>query len=139
VGGHSRGNFQPAVVVAVRDIEVMEMAIHEIVDVIAMGHCFVTTVFAMLVGFLVARATVVRRTFVRIRRCHLNAVIVDVVAVNMMKVAIMQVIGVVIVFHCRMTTTGAMLVVMGSRMLGVRLRHIFSFLVPHSLPGRLGN
>jgi hypothetical protein len=52
----------------------------------------------------------VRRAFLRIRRVHLNAVVLHVTLVRVMQVAIVQIVRVAIVFQGRMATIGAVLV-----------------------------
>ena len=52
----------------------------------------------------------VRRAFVRIRRVHLNAVVLHVTLVRVMQVAIVQIVRVAIVFQGRMAAIGAVLV-----------------------------
>jgi hypothetical protein len=51
---------------------------------------------------------VVRRAFLRIRRGHLNLVIVYMIAVSVMQVAIVKIIGVAVVFHGGVSAVWAM-------------------------------
>jgi hypothetical protein len=76
------------VIVAVLAVWVMEMSAHQVIDVIAMGHCLVAAVWPVdVVGFV--RATVVARSAVgRIGSADCDGVIIHVAIMNMMHVSI---------------------------------------------------
>ena len=67
---------------------VMEMSAHQVIDVIAVGHCLVAAVWPVdVVGFV--RATVVARSTVgRIGSADCDRVIIHVAIMNMMHVSI---------------------------------------------------
>lgn len=65
----------------------------------------------MPVTQFVAATTVIWRASIGIRRAHLNDMLIHVIAVRMMQMAIMQIVQVVGVTNSRVTTAGAMLVV----------------------------
>jgi len=97
------------VIVAVSPMEVVEMAIHQVINVISVGYCRVATVPTVHVRLLMSGAVMVWCAFLRINRGYLNAVIVHVIAVRMMQVAIMKIVDVAIVLYRDMTTVRAML------------------------------
>ena len=97
-------------IVAVSAMEVVQMAIHQVIDVISVGYCRVATVRSVHVRLLMSGAVMVRCALLRIDRGYLNAVIVHMIAVRMMQVAIVKIVDVAIVLHRDMTTVRAMLV-----------------------------
>ena len=86
------------------------MTIHEVVNVVSMRHCLMTTGRPVNMRLLMSGAAVVWRAFLRIRGVHLNAVFVHVPIMWMVQVSIVKIICVAIVVHGRMTTIRAMLV-----------------------------
>lgn len=75
------------------------MAMHQVINMVAMRHGFVAAVGTVSVGLLMSGAVVVRRAFFRIRRGYFDLVVVDMIAVSIMQVAIVKIIGVAVVFH----------------------------------------
>jgi hypothetical protein len=106
-------DFQLAVIVAVSAMRMMQMAIHQVINMVAMRHGFVAAVSTVSVGLLMGRAAVVRRTLLRIRRGHLNLMVVHMIAVSVMQVAIVKIIGVAVVFHRDVPAVWAMHVAVG--------------------------
>ena len=103
----------------------VQMAIHQVINVVAMRNGFVAAVRTVSVGFLMGCTAVVRRTFVRIRSCHLNVMVVHMIAVSVMQMAIMKIIGVAGVFHCGVPAVCAMHMAVSPRVLLVSVSHIF--------------
>ena len=118
--------FQFAVIVAVSAMRMVQMAVHQVINMIAMRHGFVAAVGTVSVLLLMSRAIVVRRAFLRIRRGHLNLMVVHMVAVSVMQMAIVKIIRVAIVFHGNVPAVWAMYVAVGPRVLLVRFTHCFS-------------
>jgi hypothetical protein len=87
------------VVVAVAIVRVMQMAAHQVVCVIAMRNSFVTAVGAVNVAFLVSAAIVFWGALVRIGAARTDLVIINVIAMDIVHVAVMKVIGVPVVAH----------------------------------------
>jgi hypothetical protein len=111
-------------IVAVIPVRMMQMTIHQVIHVVAMRYSFVPAVDTVGVGLPIGgRAAVVRRAFVRIRRSHLNPMVVHMIAVGVMQIAIMNIIRVAIVFHCGVPAVWAMHVVVNPRMLMVSVSH----------------
>ncbi len=104
----------------------VQMAIHQVIHVIAMRNRFVAAVRTVSVRLLMRRAGVVRRAFLRVRCRHLDLMVVHMIAVSVMQVAIVQIIRVVVVFHGGVPAVWAMLVGMGPGVLLVSLSHCFS-------------
>lgn len=122
----ARDDFQLAVIVAVTAVRVVQMAIHQVIDMIAMRYRLVPAVRTVSVRLLMGRATVVRRAFLRIRRGYFNLMVVHMIAVSVMQVAIVKIIGVAVVFHGNVPAVWAMHVAVGPRVLLVSLTHCFS-------------
>ena len=72
-------------IVAVSAVRMVQMAIHQVIDMIAMRHGFVAAVGTVSVLLLMGRAIVVRCAFLRIRRGHLDLMVVHMVAVSVCK------------------------------------------------------
>jgi hypothetical protein len=107
------------VIVAVVAVRVVQMAVDQIVDVVAVRHRLVAATRPVLVPRLVAGAAVIGRAAVGIAGRHLDDVLVDVIAVGMVQVAVVQIVDVVAVANGAMTAVGTVLV----RVIGVvRLR-----------------
>ena len=60
----------------------VQVTIHQVIDMIAVRYGFVAAVGTMSVRVLMGGTTVVRRAFLRIRRSHLDLVVVHMVAVT---------------------------------------------------------
>jgi hypothetical protein len=117
--------LQLAVIIAMSAVRMVQMAIHQVINVVAMRNGFVAAVRTVSVGFLMGCTAVVRRTFVRIRSCHLNVMVVHMIAVSVMQMAIMKIIGVAGVFHCGVPAVCAMHMAVSPRVLLVSVSHMF--------------
>ena len=87
------------------------MPVDDVVDVIAMGNGFVTATGAMGVGGIVAAASVIgcaRRWVVAADR---ELVLVDMIAMRMVQMAVMQVVDVTVMLDLGVAAVSAMLVV----------------------------
>jgi hypothetical protein len=104
----------------------VQTAVHQVVNMIAMRHGFVAAVSTVSVRLFMGLATVVRRAFLRIRRGHLDPMLVHMIAVSEVQVAIVKIIGVVLMFHGSVPAVRAMDVAVGPRVLLVSLTHGFS-------------
>ncbi|KVQ28105.1 hypothetical protein WL99_28570 [Burkholderia cepacia] len=101
-------------VITVVAVRVMKAAVDQIIDMIAMRYGLVPATRTMHMPRLMV--TAVRRTFVRIFRADLDLVFVDMIAVRVVQVAIMEIVYVVTMLDCGVTAVRAMLVVMVSMM-----------------------
>ncbi len=111
-----------AAVVAVIAVRMVQVAVDEIVDVIPMRHRFMAAPRAVNVARVVAAAA--RRALVRIPGAHFEPVLVDMIAVRMMQMTVMQIINVIVVLDCSMSTVRAMLMVVVSVMWFVAGAHV---------------
>ena len=97
-------------VVAVVAMRMMQVTIHEVVDVVTVRHGLVPALGAVLVRRLVSGAGVPRRAVGGVVPTDRDLVLVDVVAVRMVQVARVKVVDVAFVPNGRMTALGAVLV-----------------------------
>jgi hypothetical protein len=112
------------VVVAVLGVRVMQVAVHEVVDMIAMGDGFVPATGAVDVALGVTSAGVRGRADGGIGRANLEDALVDVPIVTMVEVAIVEVVDVVAMADSAVAAVGAVDVIV-IRMRGVA--HDFFF------------
>ena len=109
-------------VVAVIAVRMVQVAVDEIVDVIPGRHRFMAAPWSVNVARLVTAAA--RRAFVRIFGAHFELMLVYMIAVRMMQMTVMQIINVIVVLDCSMSTVGAMLMVVVSVMWFVAGAHV---------------
>lgn len=98
-------------IVAVIAVWMMQVAIDQIIDVVAVRDRLVTASWAMNMAGLVPRARVSRRAPVGILRRHLYDMFIDVTRMHVMQVTIVQIVHMITVLHGRMPASGTMLVV----------------------------
>ncbi|CAN1722515.1 protein of unknown function [Hyphomicrobium sp. 1Nfss2.1] len=84
-------------IIAVIAVRMMQMTVDQIVDVIAMRYSLVSAAWAMLMPGLVPHAAMLRRTPVGILTRHFDHMLIDVIAVHVMQVAVVQVIDMIAV------------------------------------------
>lgn len=96
--------LQLAVIVAVTIMGVMQMAIDQVVYMIAVGHCFVSAVVAVLMCSIVACTSVTARAIRGIRCGDLKPVLIDVAIVERVQVAIVEIVGVSVMDNRSMAT-----------------------------------
>ena len=90
-------------VVAVVAVRVVQVAVDQIVHVIAVRHGFVPASGAMLVACLVGTAPVIGGAVSRVRTADRQLVLIHVVRVGMMEMAIVQVVGMAVVADGQVT------------------------------------
>jgi len=93
------------VIVAVTIMGVMQMAIDQVVYMIAVGHRLVSAVLAVLMRRIVACTIVTSRANRRVRCVDLKAVLIDMAVVERVQVAIVEVVSVSVVDN-RSVATG---------------------------------
>ncbi len=81
-------------VVAVAPVRVVEVIADQIVDVIAVGHGFMTAAWTVNMAGLVARTGVLRRAGIGIPGGNFQRALVDVISVHGMQAAVVQVVHV---------------------------------------------
>ena len=97
-------------VVAVIAIGKMQMAVDEIVNVIAMRDRLVAAVGAMDMGSIVAAAVMALGAAGGVRLAYFHHMLIDMAFMRAMQVAVVEVVDVVVMLDCGMTAVGAMLV-----------------------------
>ncbi len=103
-------------------VRMMQVTVYQIIRVVAMWNGFVTAALSVDMARLVAAAVVLRCTRVGVRGVDGQHMFVNMIAVRMMQMPVVQVIRVPIMFHRRMAAASAVLMVMiGMRLAGVRL------------------
>jgi hypothetical protein len=109
------------VIVTVIAVGVVKVTVDEIVDVVAVRHCLVPTPGSMHVARLVPFAAMLRSAAIGIFSRHLDHMLVDVIAMRVMQVPVVQIVDVIAVAYRRMTATRPVLVcVIGMVWLGAR-------------------
>lgn len=101
--------IQLAVIVAVVAVRMMQPAIDEVIDVVAMRDRFVPAAGAVDVTGLVPAAG--RGVAIGIRSADLDDVFIDMIAMRMMQVPVVQIIDVPVVFHRSVAAAAAVSVV----------------------------
>jgi hypothetical protein len=93
-------------------MRMVQVSIDQIIHMIPMRHRFVTAAGSMDVIRVVSRAGVLRRADIGIGRRYGNRVLIDMVAVRMVQVAVMQVIHMVLMTYGDVSAAGSMDMVM---------------------------
>ncbi len=112
-------------VVAVVSVGVVEVTVDEVVDVVAVGHGLVSAAGAVDVTVLVAGALVFGGAGGRVAFAHLDHVLVDVVAVGVMEVAVVEVIHVITVLDGDVAAIGPVDVVVVLMLVAVHRSQVF--------------
>lgn len=103
-------DFDRAVIVTVVAVRVMQVAVDQIIDVVAVRHRFMPATRSVHVASFVPGTTMVRCAAVGITLRYFNHMLIDMVAMRMMQMTVVKVINVVTVAKGRMPATGTMLV-----------------------------
>ncbi|MEP7455840.1 hypothetical protein [Phyllobacterium sp. SB3] len=114
-------------IVAVIPMRMMQVTIDKIINVIAMWHGLMATIRSVDVRGIMTGATVLRRAFRRVLLTDLDDVFIDMVAVRMVKMAVMQIINMVAVTYGSVTATGFVFVIVVMVMRGGAIAHNYSF------------
>jgi hypothetical protein len=99
------------VVVAVIAVRMVQVTVDEIIDVVPMRYGFVTARRAVDVARVMAATIVIRCTLVGILRIDRERMLVDMIAVHMMQMTVVQIVDVIVVLDCRMPTVRTVLMV----------------------------
>jgi len=111
-------------IVAMSAMRMMQSAVHKIVDVVTVRHRLVTA--ARPVGM--ARAMNVRRTMRRVRAVNGDDMLVNVIAMHVVQVAVVQIVDMAIVPDCSVSAPRTVLVRMVGMLLFATSRHGFASL-----------
>lgn len=99
-------------VITVAVVRVVQVALHQVVDMVAMRDRFMSTAFPMNVTGIVSRTGVTRCALVRVGFADLEYVLVNVARMRRMQVAIVEIVDVTVVQDGSVTTAGAMRMIM---------------------------
>jgi hypothetical protein len=100
------------VIVAVVAVRMVQMAVDEIVDVVPVRHLRVAAARPVDMARSVTVALVIVNASVGVRRRHFEYAFVDVIAVRVMQVPVVQVVDVPLVFDRQMAAARTMLMLM---------------------------
>ncbi|SAL54611.1 hypothetical protein AWB64_06017 [Caballeronia sordidicola] len=103
--------FYRPVVVAVIAVRMMQVTVDKIVHMIAVRHGVVSATRAMHVPGLMATALVIGRAAIEIGGVDFQLVFIDMVAVRVMQVAVVQVVDMALMANRRVAAAGTMLVI----------------------------
>jgi hypothetical protein len=98
------GQLNAAVVVAMVAVGMMQVPVHQIIDMVAMGDRLVAAARGMLVS-----APQVRRAAGRIGRVDCDDMLVDVIAVHVVQMAVMQIVHMAVMADCGVAAVRAVL------------------------------
>ena len=90
-------SFDRTVIVAMAAVRMVEMAVDEIINMIAMRHALVTAARTVHVSALMPLARVIGRAIRPILAAAFQHMLINVIAVHMMQVTIVQIVGVPVV------------------------------------------
>ena len=113
-------------------VRVMQVAIDQVIDVVAVRNRGVAAARAVHVRLRMSAAGVLGRASGRIRAGDLQHVVIDVIAVNVMEMAVVQVVGMPVVRDRDVPAAGAMLVTMPFVYVATLLLHLHSSLNRHT-------
>ena len=95
---------------------------------IAVRNCGMPAIFAVLVTRFMTIAWVTLSTCFRVAGAHLDSVLINVVTVDMMQMAVMQIVRMAIVHERNVPTVGTVRVIVF--LVGITLTHDFSYITP---------
>lgn len=88
-----------SVIVAVVVVRVVQVPIHQIIDVIAMRHGFMAAVWTVHMARFVSATRVIRRADHRVAVVHCERVLIHVVAVRRVQMPVVQVVHMIVVHN----------------------------------------
>jgi len=108
------GRFlQGAVIVAVVAVRVVQVSAHQVIHVVTMRRSFMPAMRAMGVFVAVRFAVMLRRAAVRVRVADRDDVLVDVIAVDVMHMPVMEIIDMPVMAYLHVTANSTMHVSVG--------------------------
>jgi hypothetical protein len=120
--------FQGTMIVAVVAVQMVQVPTHQIIHVVAMRRALVPAIGAMGVLAAVRFAVMLRRAVVRVRFTYRNEVFVNVIAVHMMQMAIMEIVDMPVMTDLHVAADSTVLVIVGGVCSAFRVLHTSSFL-----------
>jgi hypothetical protein len=98
------------VIVAVRAVRVVEMSIHQVINMVAMGHRVMAAAWAVAVLLIVGAALMVRRAPVVVGSSHFDDMLIDMPLMGMMEMPVVQVVHMISMLDGDMPAVGAVAV-----------------------------
>ena len=99
-------------VIAMTIVRMMEMSIDQIINMVAMRNCLMSTVRPMHMLRRVSGAFMLRRAVLRIGRGYANHMFIDMAFMRIMQMAIVQIINMVFVHDTGVAALGPMRMIM---------------------------
>lgn len=110
-------------VIAMIPVGVMQMISNQIVDMVAVRYGLMATARAVLVVRVMAAALMVRGTPIRIGVAYCKHVLIDVIAVHVVEVAVMQIVNMSLMTHGDVAAIGSVLMRVIGRVLQRAVSH----------------
>ena len=101
--------FQIAVVVTMTAVWMVQVGIHEVIDMVVVRYRFMAAIGAVNVSGLVTRGRC--SAAVGVSAADFDNVLIDVIAVRVMQMPVVQVIDMPVVFHGRVAAAGAVVMI----------------------------
>lgn len=98
-------------IVAMITVRMVQVAIHEVIDVVAVRHRLMPATGTVNMAGGVAAATVLRGAAIGILRADRNHMLIDMVTMHMMEMSIVQVVHMALMFDRGMAAVRAVLMV----------------------------
>lgn len=99
-------------VITMRAMGEVQMAGDQIINMVSVRHCLMSAVRAMAMSGLMPLAAMGRRASSRVLRGDVELMFIDMVTMRMMKMSVMEIIGVTIMDNGRMSAVRFMLMTM---------------------------
>ncbi len=122
-------------IVAMIAVRMVQVAVHQVIHVVAVGNRLVAALRTMAMILLMAATGVLGRASSGVGRGDLQDVVINMVAMNVVQMAIVQVIGVAIVLDGGVAATRTMLVGMSLMHLTVLFFHVLTPLFGNLVDG----
>jgi hypothetical protein len=106
-------------VITVSAMGMMQMPFHEVIRVVAVRHGVMAAVGPMLVGRVVAAASMLRSAGSRVGGVHVQAMFLHAACCGMMQMAVVEIVGMPVMLNGFVTAVGAVLM----RMFRMLMRH----------------
>jgi hypothetical protein len=94
-----------------RTVWVVKMTVYQVISMIAVRHCLMATIATVSVRLFMPRTLVLWRADVGISLANLNLMLLNLGAIQVMQVTVVKIVGMAVVLHRRVATSGTMLVV----------------------------
>lgn len=97
-------------IIAMTTVQMMQMTIHQIVQVVAVGHCFVTARGTVDMTVIVLTALVIGGALVFVAIIYTETVLIHMTFVHVVEMTVMKIIDMVAMLDCGVSACVAVLV-----------------------------